>query len=129
VREGTLPAPQDIPREGGVYALTLRVEAAATIRVGALREVTFEPGLYVYVGSARRGLRARLARHLRGDGRLHWHIDYLRRHARPVAVRWWTEGQECALSDATAAGAVRTVRGFGSSDCRCAGHLHYMGEG
>jgi sugar fermentation stimulation protein A len=120
-----------LPAGGGAYGLVLRCEAAARVRVGALGTVALRPGYYVYVGSARSGLRARLARHLRLSGkRMHWHIDYVRRRTRPEAI-FYVEGKqadECTLSDAVAASADGSVRGFGCSDCACASHLHYFRE-
>ncbi len=114
--------------EPGVYALVLRLERARTLRVGRLGEVAFERGFHVYVGSALGGLAPRVARHLREQRKPHWHIDYLRAHAEVagVRVRVTKRRLECALSRELAARAAYTVRGFGSSDCRCAGHLHYF---
>ena len=41
----------------GLYILPIRLEAPAHITVGALGEIAFLPGGYLYTGSARRGLR------------------------------------------------------------------------
>ncbi|MFW6189284.1 MAG: GIY-YIG nuclease family protein [Planctomycetota bacterium] len=114
-------------RLGGVYVVVLRLQSARRVCVGALGEIEFRPGRYAYVGSARNGLRARLRRHLRNDEkRLHWHVDYLRRFARPTAVfvREGERASECKLSQQVAAAADASVKGFGCSDCRCASHLH-----
>ncbi len=118
-----------LPAGGGAYALVLRSAQAVRVRVGALGMIELRPGWYVYVGSARSGLRARLARHLRTvRKRAHWHVDYVRRRTRPVAVLVQAgEGaDECALSDAVAALADGSVTGFGCSDCRCRSHLHHF---
>ena len=70
---------------GGYYLLILELKRGQRIRVGALGVVAFEPGYYTYAGSARGGLEARVARHLRVRGKKkHWHIDYLRQRARVV---------------------------------------------
>lgn len=101
------------------------------VRVGALGMLTFRPGFYCYVGSARGGLRARLARHLRTRGkRAHWHVDYLRRRCHPagILVRAGERADECTLSNAVARLADGSVPRFGSSDCGCASHLHYFAE-
>ena len=120
----------EVPTTSGLYALQLRVLVRQRVVVGALGEVTLEPGDYVYVGSAYGpgGLRARVGRHLRGGAHRHWHIDYLRGVATVTAVRPWpgaARSEECALADAFASlpGAMRLVPHFGSSDCGCAGHL------
>lgn len=94
-------------------------------------ETTLLPGRYVYVGSAHGpgGLRARLGRHLRGDGRPHWHIDVLRAAARVEGYAYWTRDgvTECALAQALASlpGASIPLPHFGASDCRtgCPAHL------
>jgi len=108
----------------------LRLEAPRTIVVGALGARTFSSGLYAYCGSAQGpgGLRTRVARHLQAAAAPHWHIDYLRAAARIVAVWLWPGAprtHECAVAALLAqhAGARRHVRRFGSSDCRCPGHL------
>lgn len=112
--------------DGGAYCLILRIPRACAVRVGALGRVRFSAGVYVYVGSAMRGLSARVARHRRRAKRKHWHIDYLtgRRGVRitEVFVRFSQERQECHIAQAVA-GAGEVIRGFGSSDCKCAGHL------
>jgi Uri superfamily endonuclease len=116
-----------LPDGGGVYALVLRLAREHRLQVGALGEVLFPAGLYCYVGSARRGLRARLRRHLRTGGkRRHWHVDYLRDAAEPRGVLLWTgaDADECRLSDRIASLARWSVPGFGCSDCRCDSHLH-----
>jgi Uri superfamily endonuclease len=116
-----------------VYLLCLWVQRARRIRVGGLGRFAFPAGIYLYAGSARRALRARLGRHGRRRKPLRWHIDYLRRHARPVAaaVAPWARGRECAVARAALAlpGARAVVPGFGSSDCRCRAHLIHIGDG
>jgi Uri superfamily endonuclease len=97
------------------------------VRVGALGEQRIVAGRYGYVGSARRGLSARLRRHFRRDKPQRWHLDYLRPVAEPLgALTWpWRAGLECRLAAAvTQAGLGRLVLPrFGASDCSCPGHL------
>jgi len=96
--------------------------------IGRLGEFDIPAGRYLYSGSARRGLEARIARHLRRQKRLRWHIDYLLRApgVRVVGVIRSRRG-ECALNR-SARGRV-VVAGFGASDCRarCGAHLKYLG--
>jgi len=84
-----------------------------------------------YVGSALGpgGLRARLARHASPSPRKHWHIDFLLPHARVTGalVVESPERIECALASWLAELADSCVPGFGSSDCRCEGHLFFLG--
>ncbi|MHC4788726.1 MAG: GIY-YIG nuclease family protein [Planctomycetota bacterium] len=122
---------EELPRRGGVYVLVLECARPLRLRVGALGWLRFEPGYYCYVGSARGGLAGRIARHARRSGKKkRWHVDYLRAYTAPVAVfcQVGPDADECALSDAVARLAEMSVPGFGSSDCRCASHLHYLAE-
>ena len=111
------------------YQLVIEVPAPVRCVVGRLGEVEFPAGVYVYTGSARRNLEARIARHLRPNKKLRWHIDYLL--AAPGVrigrvLRSWRD--ECALNQATEGQVL--VAGFGASDCRsgCGGHLKYRGR-
>lgn len=61
----------------GIYYLNIRVKNCARIRIGSLGELFFEKGNYAYVGSAMNSLENRIARHLRNEKKIHWHIDYL----------------------------------------------------
>jgi Uri superfamily endonuclease len=112
------------------YQLLIWVRRATRVQVGCLGEFDFAPGLYVYTGSARRGLEARIARHLSDTKRLRWHIDYLLAapHVRVLEVHRFTE-LECELCQRTA-GTV-PVLGFGASDCRtgCGSHLKRLDAG
>jgi Uri superfamily endonuclease len=123
-----------IPRSPGTYLLVLHLDTDRAIRVGRLGEFHFRAGYYVYVGSARGpgGLRARLERHARGGARRHWHVDYLRRWARPVEV-WYAPGSEpweCLWQAALGAqtSLCQPIPGFGASDCRCPAHLFFSLE-
>ncbi len=82
-----------------LYVVATLVPRRETIVVGALGAVTFARGWQAYVGSARRGRDARVARHRRADKPLRWHADYL--FARYPATRAWlldTPLSECELA-------------------------------
>lgn len=126
-----------LPSQPGAYLLALHLPRAVRLKVGALGEVLFPEGVYLYAGSAQGpgGVRARLGRHLRGSVRRRWHVDYLRAAAAPLACWWTLEPSaampwECLWSQRLAA--LPQVRvpmpGFGASDCRwgCAAHLLYV---
>ncbi len=121
----------EIP-DRGIYVLLLRVPEGRPIRVGSRGSVALQRGYYAYVGRAKRGLRARLARHARKEGkRLRWHIDYLMDIALLEEV-WLLplHAGECETASMLEQwGASREgLRGFGSGDCRCPGHLLHLGE-
>jgi Uri superfamily endonuclease len=124
----------NIPSKPGAYGLHLRLTRSQKLQIGGLGDFTFPPGEYVYVGSALGpgGLRARVSRHLRGDGRWHWHIDWLRPFVEVVGYWYQITGTrlECCWSRLLAAetGAGIPVPHFGASDCRskvgkCDAHL------
>ena len=118
-------------RDGGVYLLLVNVAGRLLADCGALGRLDFEPGLYAYVGRARRGLAARLARHHRREKRLHWHIDYLLRalgSGQVSSLSLPAAGlAECRLAGLVRRSAAGLVPGFGCSDCRCPSHLFYLG--
>ena len=60
----------------GCYSLVIELKQRKKIQVGKLGKGEFQPGTYVYTGSAMGGLRARLLRHLSGTKKMRWHIDY-----------------------------------------------------
>jgi len=112
--------------DGGLYAAVFSMGRPGRIRVGALGVLDFAPGTYIYIGSARRALMRRIARHRRRIKPARWHVDYVRRKARwRGAVVFLSRRDECAL----AASACVTLRArvahrrLGASDCGCPGHL------
>jgi len=116
--------------DSGIYCLWMRLLRPATIRVGRLGRFLFPPGYYAYVGTAQRGLRARIARHCRRRKRLRWHVDFVLTRARimRVIVLRGTRQDECRLAAALGKqqGAKCLIPRFGASDCRCATHLWFF---
>jgi Uri superfamily endonuclease len=121
----------ELPAARGAYVLHLYVSHSRPIMIGRLGQYSLPVGHYFYAGSARGagGLRARLGRHLRGAGTLHWHIDYLRAVVEVQAVFYTVTDKalECEWSQALTQlpHAFIPVPHFGSSDCRsgCSAHL------
>jgi Uri superfamily endonuclease len=115
--------------DSGSYLLWLRSDEAHSISVGALGKMDVTPGVYAYAGSAfgPGGVKARVGRHVRGEGALHWHVDYLRAVADLAAV-WFTHDdvrRECGWAEVlrNLPGATVPMDGFGASDCTCPAHL------
>lgn len=109
----------------GVYAVYFKLEKQTEIKCGALGEISFEPGTYVYVGSAMNSLESRIHRHFQSQENKHWHIDYFSEKAIPESVFFlFTEdsSKECMLSKFFAE-IGEPVENFGSSDCQCESHL------
>ena len=114
----------------GTYTLILQCNSEETIQIGRWGQIQLQRGYYLYIGSAfgPGGVRARVSRHFRADKPRHWHIDYLREHANPIAAwyshepkrleRLWAQ----ALHDASE---FTPIQGFGCSDCNCFSHLFH----
>jgi Uri superfamily endonuclease len=119
-------------QEKGLYILVLSLKAPQDISVGKFVLKRFEEGVYFYVGKARNGLKGRIERHLRKKKRFFWHIDYFLQKADILEV--WIRPDsfdECGsarqLQHLLGASSL-PVKKFGSSDCRCPGHLFFTPE-
>jgi Uri superfamily endonuclease len=111
--------------------LIIQVDKKVDVNVGALGKLTFEKGLYAYVGSAQANLEQRIKRHLAKEKRLFWHIDYLLSEsaARIVKVLYkqTDKTEECNLAKVIGERG-KPVNGFGCSDCNCKSHLFRIGD-
>ncbi|MFO1217851.1 MAG: GIY-YIG nuclease family protein [Burkholderiaceae bacterium] len=111
------------------YQLAITLARPCRCAIGRLGEFDFPAGRYLYTGSARRAFEARIARHLRAEKTLRWHIDYLLAAPGVTITRVVRSAiEECRLNQRSP-GAV-WVPGFGASDCGagCGGHLRYIGR-
>jgi Uri superfamily endonuclease len=128
-RTGGEPAvsPESLPPGCGAYLLLIFLPERRRLRVGALGETVFLPGWYAYVGSAMGGLRARIARHLRREKKVFWHIDHLLAIGELKEVITVETGQsmECPLSRSLAKSLPAGAERFGASDCSCKTHLYF----
>ncbi|QGA80433.1 GIY-YIG nuclease family protein [Candidatus Nanohalobium constans] len=118
----------------GSYTLLIKLPEQTSIEVGSLGKIKFEPGFYMYNGSAfgPGGLK-RVQRHKEkseeGDNP-HWHIDYLLVNEKSEMVKTFRkEGgdHECSLSQEMKEN-FTAVEDFGCSDCRCCSHLFFSAE-
>jgi Uri superfamily endonuclease len=121
------PPPDELPDAAGAYILEFICDGRS-IEVGALGELDLPSGRLRYYGSAHGpgGLKARIERHLRDDGALHWHVDYLAAELDITRVAYSTELGECDLLqlDLDADDWHAPIPGFGASDCTtCPAHL------
>ncbi|HEX22686.1 MAG TPA: GIY-YIG nuclease family protein [Chromatiales bacterium] len=111
------------------YQLHIAVSRLRILSIGRLGTFRFPSGRYLYTGSARRNLVARVRRHLSQDKKLRWHIDYLlTAHAVKVVDVSLSRDSECPLNQRVAGEII--VPGFGASDCRahCGSHLKWLGN-
>lgn len=120
-------------KDKGVYLLVLNLSEWQKISAGILPDTEFQPGIYLYIGRAKRNLQARIQRHLKNEKKLFWHIDYFLQKAE-IREIWVKSG---AFGECQILRQIKNLREdasfpaqkFGSSDCRCCSHLIYLPEG
>ena len=116
----------------GTYVLVITLGSDLTTEVGALGTLSFPAGVYLYTGSALGGLDQRVSRHIRHEKTVKWHIDRLTVAADSVIAyeSYPDYVPECELASmAGDCGMVRSVDGFGCSDCSCRTHLFRVTDG
>ncbi|PVX26802.1 MAG: DUF123 domain-containing protein [Candidatus Bathyarchaeum sp.] len=125
---------------GGVYILMLFLSKEVELTIGKLGKQRFSRGYYMYTGSAlgkgATSLKHRIARHLRKEKRLFWHIDYFLADenvsVEAVIVAQTSKRLECNVNShiKNMSAAKVLVNGFGASDCakNCGSHLLYFPE-
>jgi len=115
----------------GTYCLKIYCGKNIKASIGKLGRTEFKKGWYLYTGSAAGGIESRVLRHLGKRKKLFWHIDYLlSRKDIDVEIIYYLPGRqklECKISRDFSS-ILKPVRGFGSSDCRCIGHLYLLQE-
>lgn len=116
--------------DSGFYLFLVSVDKCTVIDIGSTLTHTFMKGYYLYVGSAKKALSKRVARHKRTRKNRHWHMDYLREKS-SVVQSWPIRVQgdyECEIAQQFRLIADSEVSGFGSSDCTCSSHLFFFRE-
>ena len=110
----------------GSYILLIELPEEQIIAIGSLKAVHFHRGYYAYVGSAMGGFKSRLNRHLKGNKRPRWHIDYLLQKAsiNNIIIYGTNDRVECTIAQALSS-RFDSISGFGSSDCKCHSHLFF----
>lgn len=118
----------------GSYVVFYLLEHGKEIYIPRFGVIQFPPGIFAYTGSAQGsgGLAARIRRHLKEEKPKHWHIDWLRPHAKIIGVYYMitSENLECEWAYRLLSGLNGQVytKGFGSSDCqrKCQSHLIFL---
>ena len=116
-----------VHRDSGIYMILSKLDHCR-IEIGALGEIDFDGGWYVYTGSALKGLGSRVRRHLAKRKKKHWHMDYLSSaasHMKGFPI-YTTRDLECSLAADLKRIADNRIQGFGCSDCSCDSHLFYF---
>jgi len=108
------------------YILVLEKRTSSPVPLRT-QSVFMKRGVYLYVGSAKRGMQARLARHVRKEKRLFWHIDYVTSRA-DVTVKaiFLSSRKECATLREISDLGILFGRRLGASDCTCPSHFIHM---
>ncbi len=130
----------------GAYLLIAEVKQKDLIlKIGALGKLTFKKGFYCYIGSAMgkgsTSLEKRVFRHVKTSfkpsdtdielPKIHWHIDYFLSDPAVTLVKIILIPsqikEECSIvQQIFSSQPCDIVKDFGSSDCRCNGHLAYF---
>lgn len=115
-----------LPRTAGIYFLVIHLDRTREIVIGKRGSMHFRKGHYIYVGSAMNGLHGRIERHMAEDKKIHWHVDYLLQYGevKETYVLTTTRRIECEGAGHLST-FLLTMKGFGSSDCSCSGHLFH----
>jgi len=111
----------------GAYILIIFLNVRKMIKINK-KIIDFKKGYYCYVGSALNSLEKRIQRHYSTKKKKHWHIDYFLEYGKIIeSISIETNKKiECIISNKLRKKADNSVKGFGSSDCRCESHLYYF---
>ena len=121
----------------GTYIIAIYVLENSVIKIGALGEIEFLKGYYLYIGSAmgNKGsttLESRVKRHVSDpkDKKIFWHIDYLLTNNNCIITRLYLipslKRLECIIANEVSQISDQFIKNFGSSDCDCLSHLYYF---
>ncbi len=109
------------------YQLYIRLSSPCHITVGRLGAFDFPAGRYIYTGSAKKNFEARIARHLRREKKLRWHIDYLLSHPYADIDKVMRHSDSECLVNQRVNGCI-VIEKFGATDCKsgCGSHLKLL---
>ena len=119
--------------------MCILIQDEIAINVGALGDLIFEKGHYLYVGSAMghsgsSTLLNRVKRHTSPSSskNIHWHIDYLLNNTNSLITLIYlipsSQRLECEIARTISNISQDSIKNFGSSDCDCYSHLFYFKE-
>ena len=108
------------------YQLYIKIDKTIKLQIGKLGKFTFPRGDYIYTGSAKKNINARIKRHFSKYKKNHWHIDYLLENKNVKISKFLKSTlSECNLNQSTIGEIL--IKGFGNSDCKqnCKSHLKF----
>ncbi|MBY8981937.1 MAG: GIY-YIG nuclease family protein [Candidatus Lokiarchaeota archaeon] len=120
----------------GTYLICIFVKKKINLKIGALGNLDFESGHYIYIGSAMADkgpstLINRVNRHINTpeNKTLHWHIDYFLDNKNIIIDRLYLipykKKLECIIAKELKSTSNFSIKNFGSSDCNCESHLFF----
>ncbi|MCG3253037.1 MAG: GIY-YIG nuclease family protein [Candidatus Heimdallarchaeota archaeon] len=121
----------------GTYLLFIFVEQDISLTIGALGSKLFQQGNYIYIGSALGpgGLKKRIARHIKQEKKIFWHIDYLLKNNFVKIIAYGEILSDHKIECGVVNQIIRIfhekssiIKNFGSSDCNCKSHLLYFNK-
>jgi len=113
--------------DGKTYILFIENYKDREVKIGKLGNLNFPQGIYVYIGSAKKNLMARIKRHLSENKKKFWHIDYFLNRKTSIKEVWISPKEaECKMAQIFFKEGFPYIRNFGSSDCRCKSHLFFV---
>lgn len=128
-----------IPALPGIYIIFIENLVDQNIIIGSIGLIHFKKGFFAYVGSALGGggLRPRVERHLRKRKKIFWHLDYLTTNEHfeittivliPTSNKLECQINRIIIDKLEKLNESETLKNFGSSDCKCHSHLHFLGK-
>ena len=124
-----MSSPVKSPIMKGTYCLIIHNIKSSKVKIGALGEINFKKGYYVYIGSAMNSLKPRIKRHLSRKKKLHWHVDYLLKDENiaieEIIFNIGEKKIECKIAKIISHNGDEILN-FGCSDCKCNSHLIYF---
>ena len=123
-------------QNSGVYLLELFAKSPFSISAKNFINHKFGKGYYYYSGSAQKNLSHRLARHIKKEKTIHWHIDHLTSHPDLLIKNIFIaesagKSLECEFIDLLTGkfGLKVAVKNFGNGDCKiCVSHLLFSSK-
>ena len=121
----------------GSYILVIYISETINLIVGALGDILFEKGFFLYIGSGMGNngsatLEKRVKRHIlpSTEKKIHWHIDYLLNQEKVKIIKLYLipsfSRLECIIARELTEFSDGFISNFGSSDCQCQSHLLYF---
>lgn len=122
-----------IKANSGIYLLEMLITKNTVFPTDRFSTENLPEGFYYYSGSAQKGLKSRLTRHLKSEKKVHWHIDHLTTGTEAIKKIWVFENApkqlECEIVQylESVLKLKHPIKNFGNGDCvnECTSHLLY----